>query len=136
MEPWISIVGVKKRTGLDKVIFGDVCTTLIGKIKSPLFVVPLNYKVYKTDTVVYAWDGKSTELLQLKPLKQMLQTKNSSMIALNVSHYDENVAKNAPKFKFSLKKMFGDQNTDLIQIQGLDQETEFEKAVKKSILIF
>ena len=72
LNPWVSVVGVKKRTGLDKVIFGDVCTSLIGKIKSPLFVVPFNTKSLKLDHIAYAWDGTSAEVHQLAALKEML----------------------------------------------------------------
>ncbi len=131
INPWVSIMGVKKRTGLDKVIFGDVCTTLIGKVKAPMMVVPLNYKSFKLSNVVYAWDGKSSEVHQLNALREMFGYDPASLTALNVSHYDEQVEKNASNFKFALKKMFPSQHTDLKQIQGLDKEVEFEKAVKK-----
>ena len=130
LMPWISVVGVKKRTGLDKVIFGDVCTTLIGKIKCPLFVVPFNSKSLKLDHIAYAWDGQSSEVHQLSALKDMLDDHHSAITAINVSHYDEAVERNAGNFKQSLKKMFNGQSTDLKQIQGLDKEVEFEKAIK------
>ncbi|MCC6817593.1 MAG: universal stress protein [Bacteroidia bacterium] len=131
LNPWVSIFGVKKRTGLDKVIFGDVCTTMIGKIKSSMLVVPLNVKSLDLDTVVYAWDGKSVEVHQLNPLRDMLGFDASNIVALNVSHYDDSVEKHAANFKFSLKKMFPSQHTDLKMVQGLDKEVEFEKAIKK-----
>lgn len=130
VEPWISVLGVKKRTGLDKVIFGDVCTTLIGKIKSPLFVVPFNAKSLKLEHIAYAWDGKSAEVHQLAALKEMLAGQSAAITAINVSHYDESVERNAGNFKQGLKKMFNQQSTDLKQIQGLDKEVEFEKAIK------
>ena len=130
LNPWVSVVGVKKRTGLDKVIFGDVCTTLIGKIKSPLFVVPFNTKLLKLDHIAYAWDGKSAEVHQLAALKEMLGVNIASITAINVSHYDDVVERNAGNFKQGLKKMFSAQTTDLKQIQGLDKEVEFEKAIK------
>jgi nucleotide-binding universal stress UspA family protein len=130
LSPWISVVGVKKRTGLDKVIFGDVCTTLIGKIQCPLFVVPFNSKSLNIDHIAYAWDGKSAEVHQLSALREMLGSQNASITALNVSHYDEAVERNAGNFKQGLKKMFSSQSIDLKQIQGLDKEVEFEKAIK------
>lgn len=131
VNPWLSVVGVKKRTGLDKVIFGDVCTTLIGKVKSPLLVVPLNYKSLKLDNIAYAWDGKSAEVHQLASLKEMVGSEQVSVTGLNVSHYDESVERNSGNFKQALRKMFPVQHTDLKQVMGLDKETEFEKAVKK-----
>jgi nucleotide-binding universal stress UspA family protein len=131
LNPWLTILGVKKRTGMDKVIFGDTCTTLIGKVKSPMLVVPLNYKSFKLNSVVYGWDGKSAEVHQLNALKEMMGDDESYLTALNVSHYDEQVDKNAASFKFALKKMFPNQHTDLKQVMGLDKEVEFEKAVKK-----
>lgn len=130
LNPWVSVLGVKKRTGLDKVIFGDVCTTLIGKVKSALLVIPLNYKKLKLDNIAYAWDGKSAEVHQLTSLKEMVDGDPAALTALNVSHYDEGVERNAGNFKQALKKMFPAQHTDLKQVQGLDKETEFEKAVK------
>lgn len=131
LNPWVSVMGVKKRTGLDKVIFGDVCTTLIGKVKAPMMVVPLNYKSLKLSNVVYGWDGKSAEVHQLNPLKEMFGAEPAALTAVNVSHYDDQVEKHTANFKFSLKKMFPAQHTDLKQIQGLDKEVEFEKAIKK-----
>lgn len=131
VNPWLSVVGVKKRTGLDKVIFGDVCTTLIGKVKSPLLVVPLNYKSLKLDNIAYAWDGKSAEVHQLTSLKEMVGSEQVSITGLNVSHYDESVERNSGNFRQALRKLFPVQHTDLKQVMGLDKETEFEKAVKK-----
>ncbi len=131
VNPWLSVVGVKKRTGLDKVIFGDVCTTLIGKVKSPLLVVPLNYKSLKLDNIAYAWDGKSAEVHQLASLKEMVGSEQVSITGLNVSHYDESVERNSGNFRQALRKLFPVQHTDLKQVMGLDKETEFEKAVKK-----
>ncbi len=131
LNPWLTVLGVKKRTGMDKVIFGDTCTTLIGKVKSPMLVIPLNYKSLKLNTAVYGWDGKSIEVHQLNALKELMGEDQSFITALNVSHYDESVDKNAAAFKFALKKMFPNQHTDLKQVMGLDREVEFEKAVKK-----
>ena len=131
LNPWLTVLGVKKRTGMDKVIFGDTCTTLIGKVKSPMLVIPLNYKSLKLNTAVYGWDGKSAEVHQLNALKEMMGDDQTYLTALNVSHYDETVDKNAAAFKFALKKMFPNQHTDLKQVMGLDREVEFEKAVKK-----
>jgi len=131
LNPWLTVLGVKKRTGMDKVIFGDTCTTLIGKVKSPMLVIPLNYKSLKLNTAVYGWDGKSIEVHQLSALKELMGEDQSYITALNVSHYDESVDKNAAAFKFALKKMFPNQHTDLKQVMGLDREVEFEKAVKK-----
>lgn len=131
LNPWISVFGVKKRTGLDKVIFGDVCTTMIGKTKAPMLVVPLNYKDLRTENVVYGWDGKSIEVHQLSVLKEIFGLENANLTALNVSHYDSTVEKNAANFRFALKKMFAAQQTDLKMVQGLDKEVEFEKAIKR-----
>lgn len=131
LNPWLTVLGVKKRTGMDKVIFGDTCTTLIGKVKSPILVIPLNYKSLKLNSVVYGWDGKSAEVHQLNVLRDMMGDDHTNLTALNVSHYDDAVDKNAAAFRFALKKMFPNQHTDLKQVMGLDKEVEFEKAVKK-----
>lgn len=131
LNPWLTVLGVKKRTGMDKVIFGDTCTTLIGKVKSPMLVIPLNYKSLKLNSVVYGWDGKSAEVHQLNVLRDMMGDDHTNLTALNVSHYDDAVDKNAAAFRFALKKMFPNQHTDLKQVMGLDKEVEFEKAVKK-----
>lgn len=128
---WINVVGVKKRTGLDKVIFGDVCTSLIGKIKVPMLVVPMNYKQLELETVVYAWDGQTAEVQQLSALREILAEQTSNVIAVNVSHYDDKVQKNASHFRLALKKFLPGHPTDLQMIQGLDKEVEFEKAVRK-----
>jgi nucleotide-binding universal stress UspA family protein len=131
VQPWLTVVGVKKRTGLDRVIFGDVCTTLIGKLKSPMLVIPLNYKVLKLNTITYAWDGKSSEIHPLSVIKEILTSDKNHIIALNVTHYDEEVERHAAQFKSGLRKMFPTQLTELQQVQGLDKETEFEKALRK-----
>lgn len=131
LSPWISVVGVKKRTGLDKVIFGDVCTTLIGKVKCPLMVIPLNYKELEMKNIAYGWDGKSSEVHQLACLKDMIDGDPANIVAINVSHYDDNVEKNSSNFRQALRKMFPVQHTELKQVLGLDKEVEFEKAVRK-----
>lgn len=130
-QPWVAVVGVKKRSGLDKVIFGDVCTTLVGKVKAPLLVVPMNKKSLSLQNIVYGWDGKSAEVHQLAGLKEMLAGSQASITAVNVSHYDEDVMKNAGNFKQAMRRMFPVQHTEIHQVMGLDKETEFEKAVKK-----
>lgn len=131
VNPLMCVYGVKKRTGLDKVIFGDVCTSMIGKTDSPMLVVPINYKHLKLKSIVYAWDGQSAEVSQLSVLKEMSNQFNSELLAVNVSHYDEQVHKNTSPFKSALRKAFPSAYTDTVLIQGLNQEVEFEKAVKK-----
>ncbi len=131
LQPWLTVVGVKKRTGLDRVIFGDICTTLVGKLKTPMLVVPLNYKALKASTIVYAWDGKGTDVQHLSPIKEFLSNERTQIIALNVTHHDSEVERNTGNFRMALKKMFPNQSTELQQVQGLDKETEFERAVRK-----
>lgn len=131
LDPWLTIVGVKKRTGFDKVVFGDVCSTLVGKIKSPLLVIPLNYRKLKLEKIVYGWDGKSSDVQQLVALKELVSKQTSHITALNISHYDGEVEKNIGNFKKGLKKMFPNKITDLHQVQGLDVDTEFEKEIKR-----
>lgn len=131
LKPWVTIVGVKKRTGFDKVVFGDVCETLVGKIKSPLLVIPMNYRKLKLGNTVYAWDGKTAEVHQLEALKEIIHKQPSRITALNISHYDSDVEKNASNFKKGLKKMFPSTVTDLHQVQGLDVDTEFEKELRR-----
>jgi nucleotide-binding universal stress UspA family protein len=131
VNPMLCVYGVKKRTGLDKVIFGDVCTSMIGKTNSPMLVVPINYKHLKLKSIVYAWDGQSAEVSQLSVIKEITGNLNTDFLAVNVSHYDEQVYKNSGNFKSALKRAFPNSNTDAILIQGLNQEFEFEKAVKK-----
>jgi nucleotide-binding universal stress UspA family protein len=130
MSPWLSVVGVKKRSGLDKVIFGDVCTTLVGKVRSPLLVVPANTKSIDLKLIAYGWDGKSAEVHQLSPLKELIgQLPNVQIKAVNVSHYDQAVEQHKLQFLALLKKMFPNQLTGIHQILGLDKEHEFEKAI-------
>jgi nucleotide-binding universal stress UspA family protein len=131
VNPMLCVYGVKKRTGLDKVVFGDVCTSMIGKTNSPMLVVPINYKRLKLKSIVYAWDGQTSEVSQLAVLREMTGNLSSDLLALNVSHYDEHVIKNSSTFKSALKRAFPNSYTDTVLIQGLNQELEFEKAVKK-----
>lgn len=131
LKPWLTVVGVKKRTGFDKVIFGDVCNTLVGRINSPMLVVPLNYKNLKLNTIAYGWDGKSAEVQQLTPVRELLAGQNAHVIALNVTHYDAEVEKNIGNFRIAFRKMFLGHHTEVQQVQGLDKETEFEKALRK-----
>jgi|GEM_PF-1578371 nucleotide-binding universal stress UspA family protein len=131
MSPWLTVVGVKKRKGLDKVIFGDVCTTLAGKVRSPLLVVPANAKSFDVNLVAYGWDGKTAEVHQLNPIKELIGSKSNVQIkAVNVSHYDQDVEQNKSLFLGLLKKMFPNQLTGIHQILGLDKEHEFEKAIQ------
>jgi nucleotide-binding universal stress UspA family protein len=131
MSPWLSVFGVKKRTGLDKVIFGDVCTALVGKVSSPLLVVPANAKSFDVNMVAYGWDGKTAEVHQLNPIKELIGSKSNVQIkAVNVSHYDQDVEQNKSLFLGLLKKMFPNQLTGIHQILGLDKEHEFEKAIQ------
>lgn len=131
MSPWLSVFGVKKRTGLDKVIFGDVCTALVGKVRSPLLVVPANAKSFDVNLVAYGWDGKTAEVHQLNPIKELIGSKSNVQIkAVNVSHYDQDVEQNKSLFLGLLKKMFPNQLTGIHQILGLDKEHEFEKAIQ------
>jgi nucleotide-binding universal stress UspA family protein len=131
VKPWLMVLGVKKRSGFDKVIFGDVCSTLVDKISTPLLVVPLNVKVMNLNTVAYAWDGKTSETAQLNPLKTLLGNTLSDIVSVNISHYDADVEKRANTFNAAVKKMFPQQQVDLKQILGLDKETTMESALDK-----
>ena len=131
MSPWFTIVGVKKRTGFDKVIFGDVCTTLVGKMKTPLIVVPANSKSIDLNVIAYGWDGKTSEVHQLSPLKDLVGQQSGIQIkAVNVSHYDPALELHRGQFSTLLKKMFPNQVTGIHQVMGLDKEHEFEKAIQ------
>ncbi len=131
IEPWLTVVGVKKRTGLDKVVFGDVCANLVGKIKSPMLVIPLNYKKLKLGKWVYAWDGKTSDVDYLGVIKEILGRKPATITALNITHYDEDTDKKINAFKNGMKKLFTHQTTDLKQVQGLDKIGEFEKVLRQ-----
>lgn len=131
INPLLAVFGVKKRSGLDKVIFGDVCTSMIGKLKCPTLVVPQRFKTVDFNHIVYGWDGKNLEVRPLSVLKSLIPAENSDITAVNVSHYDDTVLKNAANYRMALRKYFPDTDTSLEMVQGLDKETEFEKAVKK-----
>ena len=131
LDPWMTVVGVKKRTGLDKVVFGDVCANLVGKIKSPLLVIPLNYKKMKLNKIVYGWDGKSTDTDYLNVVKEIVAKKPVNVTAVNITHYDEMPEAHLNTFKSNFKKVFLQQNTEVKQVMGLDKIGEFEKVVKQ-----
>lgn len=137
-NPWLTVVGVKKRTGLDRVIFGDVCTELVDKINHPFLVVPNNVKTFSTNHVVYAWDGLNLQTNHLSLLKKMMSKEKQLITALNVSHYDEKVNKNAVEYKKILAKFFYAHKAELVQIQGLDQPqtiSQFLSKIKPDLLV-
>jgi nucleotide-binding universal stress UspA family protein len=131
LDPWLTVLGVKKRTGLDRVVFGDVSKTLVGKIKGPMMVIPLNYKKLKLNKLVYAWDGKSSDVEYLSCIKEILGKKTSTITALNITHYEKATDDNINSFKAGLKKLFTHQVTELKQVQGLDKIAEFEKSIRQ-----
>lgn len=138
IKPWITVLGVKKRTGFDKMIFGDVCSVLVDKIDFPLLIVPNNYKVLNLNKVSYAWDGETLETNQLKPLQVLLEGNKSDIIALNVTHYDEAVLKKSNTFKSALQKMFTTHYIEINHIMGLDvMKTMDEKLqeIKPDLLV-
>lgn len=131
ISPWLSVFGVKKRTGLDKVIFGDTCSTLIGQLKGGMLVIPMNYRKLDFRLVAYAWDGQSSEVYQLAPLRTLINNGKSKIQAINITHYDEKADKNVQPFKQNLKRMFAGHSVEINQIQGLDKEKEMERVIRK-----
>ena len=129
INPWISVLGVKKRTGFDKMIFGDVCSVLVDKVEVPMLVIPNNYKVLKLDKLSYAWDGDTLETSQLKPLNTLLGDHKSTLLVLNVTHYDETVLKKSNTFKSALQKMFKSQSVEIKHVMGLDAIKTMEEAL-------
>lgn len=120
-NPWLTILGVKKRSGLDRVIFGDVCTELVDKVDEPILVIPMNVKSFETKHVVYAWDGLNMQTAHLHLLKKLMSKEKQLVSAINVTHYDDKVQKNAIEYKKILAKYLYNHITDVVQIQGLDK---------------
>jgi len=138
INPWLLILGTKKRTGWDETIFGDTCSEIIGRVSIPTLIIPKNFKVLNLKTVAYAWDGKSVETHQLNALTTILGSNVCSITAINITHHDENSIKNASKIKLALKNKFDNQQVELLQIQGLDQNAEMKKAlqnIKPNLLV-
>jgi nucleotide-binding universal stress UspA family protein len=129
INPWISVLGVKKRTGFDKMIFGDVCSVLVDKVEVPMLVIPNNYKDLKLDKLSYAWDGDTLETSQLKPLNTLLGDHTSTLLVLNVTHYDDTVLKKSNTFKSALQKMFKSQSVEIKHVMGLDAIKTMEEAL-------
>jgi nucleotide-binding universal stress UspA family protein len=129
INPWISVLGVKKRTGFDKMIFGDVCSVLVDKVEVPMLVIPNNYKDLKLDKLSYAWDGDTLETSQLKPLNTLLGDHKSTLLVLNVTHYDDTVLKKSNTFKSALQKMFKSQSVEIKHVMGLDVIKTMEEAL-------
>jgi nucleotide-binding universal stress UspA family protein len=129
INPWISVLGVKKRTGFDKMIFGDVCSVLVDKVEVPMLVIPNNYKDLKLDKLSYAWDGDTLETSQLKPLNTLLGDHKSTLLVLNVTHYDDTVLKKSNTFKSALQKMFKSQSVEIKHVMGLDAIKTMEEAL-------
>ena len=138
INPWISVLGVKKRTGFDKMIFGDVCSVLVDKVDVPMLVIPNNYKDLKLDKLSYAWDGDTLETSQLKPLNTLLGGQLSEILVLNVTHYDDTVLKKSNTFKSALQKMFKLQTVEIKHVMGLDTIKTMEEAlleIKPDLLV-
>lgn len=131
INPWLSVFGVKKRTGLDKVIFGDTCSTLIGQLRGGMLVIPMNYRKLDLRLIAYAWDGLTSEVYHLGALRTMLNTGKSKIMAINITHYDEKAEKNTQSFKQNLKRMFVGHTVEVSQTQGLDKEKELERVIRK-----
>lgn len=138
INPWISVLGVKKRTGFDKMIFGDVCSVLVDKVDVPMLVIPNNYKDLKLDKLSYAWDGDTLETSQLKSLNTLLGDQLSEILVLNVTHYDDTVLKKSNTFKSALQKMFKLQTVEIKHVMGLDTIKTMEEAlleIKPDLLV-
>lgn len=138
INPWLSVLGVKKRTGFDKMIFGDVCSVLVDKVDVPMLVIPNNYKDLKLDKLSYAWDGDTLETSQLKPLNTLLGDQLSEILILNVTHYDDTVLKKSNTFKSALQKMFKLQTVEIKHVMGLDTIKTMEEAlleIKPDLLV-
>jgi nucleotide-binding universal stress UspA family protein len=138
INPWLSVLGVKKRTGFDKMIFGDVCSVLVDKVDVPMLVIPNNYKDLKLDKLSYAWDGDTLETSQLKPLNTLLGDQLSEILVLNVTHYDDTVLKKSNTFKSALQKMFKLQTVEIKHVMGLDTIKTMEEAlleIKPDLLV-
>ena len=138
INPWLSVLGVKKRTGFDKMIFGDVCSVLVDKVDVPMLVIPNNYKDLKLDKLSYAWDGDTLETSQLKPLNTLLGGQLSEILVLNVTHYDDTVLKKSNTFKSALQKMFKLQTVEIKHVMGLDTIKTMEEAlleIKPDLLV-
>ncbi len=138
INPWLSVLGVKKRTGFDKMIFGDVCSVLVDKVDVPMLVIPNNYKDLKLDKLSYAWDGDTLETSQLKPLNTLLGDQLSEILVLNVTHYDDTVLKKSNTFKSALQKMFKLHTVEIKHVMGLDTIKTMEEAlleIKPDLLV-
>lgn len=138
INPWLSVLGVKKRTGFDKMIFGDVCSVLVDKVDVPMLVIPNNYKDLKLDKLSYAWDGDTLETSQLKPLNTLLGDQLSEILVLNVTHYDDTVLKKSNTFKSALQKMFKLQTVEIKHVMGLDTIKTMEETlleIKPDLLV-
>jgi nucleotide-binding universal stress UspA family protein len=131
INPWLTVVGVKRREVFDRVIFGDVCSDLVDLIEVPFMVVPANYSQLKLEQVVYAWDGQSSEVEYLHFLRKLLTNEGARFTALNVTHYDEKTQNLLPKFKINLKKYFYKHKTQVIQLMGLDKKQAINNALLK-----
>ncbi len=128
LNPKILVLGVKRRTGFDKVIFGDVCAVLVDKINVPLLVIPENTEHFDVNLIAYAWDGQTKETQQLKVLNEFVS--HSTIIKIvNVNHYDEEVLDRGKEFEGELQSVFQNQTVHLVQKLGLDEEATMEQAL-------
>lgn len=131
LNPSLLVLGVKKRTGFDKVIFGDVCSTLLDKIKIPMLVIPENTDSFNLNLIACAWDGKSDETEKLHLLKEFGLSDSAKIKVINVNHYDDTVLENSKVFKQNIQNLFGENSIQMIQKLGLGEEETMELALNE-----
>jgi nucleotide-binding universal stress UspA family protein len=129
INPWIAVLGVKKRNNFDRILFGDVCSDLADLVNIPLLVIPNNFSRLQLNQIVYAWDGQSSDVEYLQVLRKLLSGTPSKIIALNVTHYDEKTQNLLAKFKLNLKRFFYQQKTQVLQEMGLDKNQTIKNAL-------
>lgn len=122
LKPSLLVLGVKKRTGFDKVIFGDVCSTLVDKIKVPMLVIPENTDSFNLNLIACAWDGKTAESEKLIALKDFNLNTTAKINVININHYDDAVLENSKVFKQNIQNMFANNQILMIQKLALDEE--------------
>ena len=87
------VMGIKGRTGIEKVLMGSNAIKAIESLRHPLLIVPRDATVEAPETILIATDLKTVNERTLLQLDQLLSDLDTKVFALNVMAADATIEK-------------------------------------------
>lgn len=82
------VMGSKGATGISKVVFGSVTSSLIQKSKTPILAIPLSAKYDSIKSITIALDLKENYFENLSLVSQIATKRNAEVDVLNVKNQE------------------------------------------------